>query len=385
MNTQTFLSYAKSRKDQWLAWLEAIVNIDSGSRDVDGLVLMHDFLKKRWETLGFQMETIKTETGPQLISRRTSNKADAPTLLIIGHTDTVFDRGTVAKRPFTIHDGRAYGPGVADMKGGLIAMLGVIETLKANDLLDHLNLIVVNNCDEEIGSICSRSQIEALAEDADWAFVFEPGRANGDIVLARKGGQAWTLDIQGSAAHAGVNPQDGASAIEAMSRKVLALHELNDYENGISVNVGVIHGGTRSNVVAEYTTAEIDARVPTLEADKRIKKAIEAIASTVEVQGTSSTLKFLNGRGPMEANSWNQSIFEMMKATAKDLGFDLGWQATGGGSDGNFTAAKGVPTMDGLGPVGGGYHSDEEYLEVDTLPLRVAMVASVIVQLAQPS
>lgn len=385
MNTQTFLSYTESRKDQWLAWLEAIVNIDSGSRDVDGLVLMHDFLKKRWETLGFQMETIKTETGPQLISRRTSNKADAPTLLIIGHTDTVFDRGTVAKRPFTIHDGRAYGPGVADMKGGLIAMLGVIETLKANDLLDHLNLIVVNNCDEEIGSICSRSQIEALAEDADWAFVFEPGRANGDIVLARKGGQAWTLDIQGSAAHAGVNPQDGASAIEAMSRKVLALHELNDYENGISVNVGVIHGGTRSNVVAEYTTAEIDARVPTLEADKRIKKAIEAIASTVEVQGTSSTLKFLNGRGPMEANSWNQSIFEMMKATAKDLGFDLGWQATGGGSDGNFTAAKGVPTMDGLGPVGGGYHSDEEYLEVDTLPLRVAMVASVIVQLAQPS
>lgn len=385
MNTQTFLSYAQGQKEQWLDWLETIVNIDSGSRDLDGLVLMHDFLKQRWTALEFQTETIKTETGPQLVSKHLSSKADAPTLLMIGHTDTVFDRGTVAKRPFTIHDGRAYGPGVADMKGGLIAMLGVVETLNASDLLDQLNLIVVNNCDEEIGSICSRSQIEALAEEADWAFVFEPGRANGDIVLARKGGQAWTLDIQGSAAHAGVNPQDGASAIEAMSRKVIALHELSDYENGISVNVGVIHGGTRSNVVAEYTTAEIDARVPTLEADKRIKKAIEAIASTVEVQGTSSTLKFLNGRGPMEANSWNQSIFEMMEETAKDLGFDLGWQATGGGSDGNFTAAKGVPTMDGLGPVGGGYHSDEEYLEVDTLPLRVAMVASVIVQLAQPS
>ncbi len=385
MNMDTLLNYTQQQKSTWLNWLETIVNIDSGSRDLDGLEQMHQFFKTRWKALGFTTESIQTDTGPQLISKHPSSKSDAPTLLLIGHTDTVFDRGTVAERPFTIRDGRAYGPGVADMKGGLIAMLGVIETLKANELLDQLNVIVVNNCDEEIGSICSRVHIEALAEDVDWAFVFEPGRANGDIVLARKGGQAWTLDIKGIAAHAGVNPQDGASSIEAMCRKIIALHKLNDYENGISVNVGVVHGGTRSNVVAEHTTAEIDVRVPTLEAEAQIKQAIETIATKKDVESTSNTLTYLNGRSPMVANSWNQSIFEMMQTTAKTFGFELGWQATGGGSDGNFTAAKSVPTVDGLGPVGGGYHSDSEYLEVDSLPLRVAMVASVVAQLSNPS
>jgi len=382
MNTDTLLSYAQHQKSTWLNWLETIVNIDSGSRDLEGLEQMHQFLKAQWEALGFQTESIQTETGPQLISKHQSSKSDASTLLMIGHTDTVFDRGTVAERPFTIRDGRAYGPGVADMKGGLVAILGVVETLKANNLLDQLNIIVVNNCDEEIGSICSKPHIDALAEGADWAFVFEPGRVNGDIVLARKGGQAWTLDIKGIATHAGVNPQDGASSIEAMSRKIIALHELNDYENGVSVNVGIVHGGTRSNVVAEHTTAEIDVRVPTLEAEAQIKQAIESIASAIDVEGTTNKLTYLNGRSPMVANSWTESIFEKMQATAKELGFELDWQATGGGSDGNFTAAKSVPTMDGLGPVGGGYHSDSEYLEVDSLPLRVTMVASVVAQLS---
>jgi len=295
----------------------------------------------------------------------------------------VFDRGTVQQRPFTIRDGRAYGPGVADMKGGLVAMLGVIEALQAVERLDAANFIVVNNCDEEISSECSRAIIEDCAQGADLALVFEPGRSDASIVTARKGGQAHVLEVSGKAAHAGVNPQAGASAIEALSRKVIALHALNDYELGLTVNVGVVQGGTRPNVVAERATAEIDVRAPTAELAEQVKQSIQEIVAREEVAGTQARVTLQSERGPMEQSDRTTSIFSEFQNVAQSLGFTLKTTATGGGSDGNFTSAKGVPTLVGLGPVGGGFHSDQEYLEVDSLPLRVALAAGGIVQLVK--
>jgi len=381
MNSNTLLDTCRSALPRWLELLERLVNTDSGSKDLDGLARMADLLSERWEALGFAIERVETDTGPQLIASRRSPRPGAPKLLLIGHTDTVFTRGTVQQRPFEIRDERAYGPGVADMKGGLVGMLGVVEALRAHDLLDSVSLIAVNNCDEEISSVHSRELIESHCDGCRAAFVFEPGRADGSIVTARKGGIGYALAVAGKAAHAGVNPQDGASAILALGRKVVALHALNEPQSGLSVNVGVLQGGTRANVVAERARAEIDVRTTTPEMAERVKADIARIAARSDVPGTQSALTLRSERPPMNPSDETNRLIELFQRSASDLGFELNVAATGGGSDGNFTAARGVPTVDALGPVGGGYHSDREYLEVDSIPQRAALAACVIARL----
>jgi len=381
INPPRLLDYCQQSQPRWLAFLETLVNTDSGSRDFDGLNTMCSLLKPKWETLGFACTVTDTETGPQLVARHPSPMAEAPTVLLIGHIDTVFDRGAASERPFTVRDGRAYGPGVADMKGGDVCMLGAIEALNYHKLLDAVNVIVVHNCDEEISSKCSRAIIESAAEEADVALVFEAGRMDGSIVTARKGGQAYTLEIVGKAAHAGVNPQEGASAIEALSRKITDFHALTHYDSGLTVNVGVVSGGTRPNVVAERASAEIDVRTPTPEIAEQVKGDIRAIAEREDVPGTRSKLTLRSERGPMVLAETTKPLLRLYLQTAAELDIEIDHTATGGGSDGNFTAAKGATTLDGLGPIGGFYHSDQEYLEVNSLAQRAALAAAVIARL----
>lgn len=382
MPAQELFDFCQTSQPRWLKLLEQMVNIDSGSRDRSGLEAMIKLLESRWQALGFKTEKTDSESGPQLLASHRSTNPDAPTVLMVGHVDTVFDRGAAQKRPFTVRDGRAYGPGVADMKGGIVSMLGVVETLKEHESLAAANFIVVHNCDEEIGSKYSKNLIESAAERADVALIFEPGRADGSIVTQRKGGQSYVLKITGKAAHSGVNPQDGASAIEALSKKVVALHQLTDYDAGLTVNVGVINGGSRSNVVADQALAEIDVRIPTHDIAEEVKQAIHDIAFREDVAGTTSQLTCQSERGPMVPSSKTAPLIELYQKTASELGIDLQCAATGGGSDGNFTSAKGVPTLDALGPVGGFYHSEDEYLEIDSLPVRIALAATVIQRLA---
>jgi glutamate carboxypeptidase len=378
-----FLNYAQQSQTRWLDFLETLVNTDSGSRDIEGLQKMCALLKEKWESLGFTTEVTDTETGPQLVARRSSPNPNAPTVMLIGHTDTVFDRGATQERPFTIKDGRAYGPGVADMKGGDVVIVAAAETLDHHDLLDTVNIIVVHNCDEEISSICSRDIIESLADEADAAFVFEAGRLDGSIVSARKGGQAHTLEVFGKAAHSGVNPQEGASAIEALSHKVIALHGLTDYATGLTVSVGVVSGGTRANVVADHAKASIDVRTPTLEIAEQVKRDIQTIIDRDHVPGTSAKVTLTSERGPMVLDEATKPLCTLHQENAKVLGLEIGATATGGGSDGNFTAAKGTPTLDGLGPVGGLYHSVDEYMEVDSVAPRATLAAALIAQLPE--
>lgn len=381
MPAHELLAFCRASQPRWLELLEQMVNIDSGSLDQPGLEAMIQLLESRWQALGFETEKTDSESGPHLVATHRAGNSDAPTVLMIGHVDTVFDRGAAQQRPFTVRDGRAYGPGVADMKGGVVSMLGVVETLKGNELLDAANFIVVHNSDEEIGSKCSKTLIESVAGQADVALIFEPGRADGSIVAQRKGGQSYILEIAGKAAHSGVNPQDGASAIEALSKKVVALHRLTDYDVGLTVNVGVIHGGSRSNVVADQASAEIDVRAPTRDIAEEVKRAIHNIAFREDVSGTTSQLTCQSERGPMAPSSKTTPLIELYRETASELGIDLQCTATGGGSDGNFTSAKGVPTLDALGPVGGLYHSEDEYLDIDSLPVRIALTATVIKRL----
>lgn len=383
MNPRTILAYCQPTPARWLKLLEQLVNTDSGSYDPAGLETMIRLMKTQWETLGFVTEVVSANAGSHLVAKRFSKHAQAPTLLLLGHLDTVFDRGAAAKRPFTVKGNRAHGPGVADMKGGLVLMLGVMEALKAHGLLDAAHWLIVHNSDEEIGSNSSKPTIEALARQANAALVFEPGRPDGSIVTARKGGQAYVLEVRGKAAHAGVNPQDGASAIETLCRKVVQLHQLTDHEAGLTVNVGVIQGGSRSNVIADHARAEVDVRTPTPELAQKAKDAIYKICEQPEVPGTTIQVTLRGERPPMVPTTQSQAMLSHFQAIARELGFPLKWTATGGGSDGNITAACGVPTLDGLGPVGGGYHSNDEYLEVDSLAQRAALSALAICRIAQ--
>lgn len=383
MNLHQLMSFCTQSTVRWLKLLEQLVNTDSSSYDPAGLETVIGLIRSQWEALGFSTELVLSDRGPHLVAKRRSAQAEAPTLLLLGHVDTVFDPGTAAKRPFTVKGNRAYGPGVADMKGGLVLMLGLIETLQAYDLLDVAHWLVVHNNDEEIGSIGSKAMIEMLARQADAAFVFEPGRPDGSIVTARKGGQAYVLEVQGKAAHAGVNPQDGASAIETLCRKVVQLHQLNDYQAGVTVNVGVIQGGSRSNVVADHARAEVDVRTPTPELAQWAKDGVYEICRRPEVAGTKVQVTLRGERRPLVPTAKSQALLGVFKKTAQELGYQLKWTATGGGSDGNITAACGVPTLDGLGPVGGGFHSPDEYLEVGSLAQRAALAAGALCRLGE--
>ncbi len=360
-----------------LRLLETLVNMDTGSRCLDGLASASSWLRERLEELGFAVEQYAhAAAGPTLVGRRFG--AGRLRLLFLGHYDTVFDAGEAARRPFRVRDGRAYGPGVADMKAGLITLWESLRALNAAGWDDYAALVVIHNADEEVGSGASRGIIEAEGRNCDLCLVHEPGRHDGSVVTARKGVGRYTLAVRGRAAHAGVNPEDGASAVVALARKILEIHALNDPSRGVSANTIVTAGGTRSNVVPDLAEAEIDLRLPTAAAGAQTIARLEEIARVEHLPGTRATLSGEINRPPFEAGPGSMALFELAQEAAAMLGFPLSAATTGGGSDGNFIATLGVPVLDGMGAVGGGYHGPDDYLDLVTLPQRAALTALLV-------
>jgi glutamate carboxypeptidase len=299
-------------------------------------------------------------------------------VLFLAHYDTVFPSEEVRRRPFLSDGRRAYGPGVADMKGGIVTLWEALRLLAAGGWSEFASLTVIHNADEEIGSPRSRVMIEEEARRADVCFVLEPGRPDGAVVTARKGVGRYTLTVHGKAAHAGAYPQDGASAVVALAHKIVELHALNDYGRGLTVNAIVTEGGTRSNVVPEVARAEIDVRVPAMAQVAALEARLWEIAATEHLPRTRGVLEGGLNRPPMEPSPRGQALLALAQGLARALGFPLPATGTGGGSDGNFVAALGVPVLDGLGAVGGGFHSAEEYLEIASLPQRAALLALLV-------
>jgi glutamate carboxypeptidase len=297
-------------------------------------------------------------------------------ILFVGHMDTVFPMGTTQKRPFRIEAERAYGPGVCDMKGGIVCLLYALEALREAkpDVYDNITIDVVFNSDEEVLSPTSRPIIERLAKNARTVCVFEPARPGGEYVIRRKGVGKYIMKVTGRAAHAGAQPEEGRSAIGEIAHKIVALHALTDYTAGTTVNVGVVHGGERSNVVAESAYAEIDVRVRDVEAADQLDKQIRAIAKNKTISDTTCELTGGVQFPPMVPTPVSKRLFEAIQAAGRTLGLKLQGIATGGGSDGNHTAQF-APTLDGMGPQGSGAHSDREYMEVTTLTERSKITA----------
>jgi len=304
-----------------------------------------------------------------------------PRVLMIGHTDTVFDPGTVAERPFTIEGDRALGPGVSDMKGGLLLGFFAIEVLQEVGFDGFGQVTYICNPDEEIGSPWSRDVIKAEAVNADVAFVLEGARENGDIVSARKGVSDYTLEIVGRAAHAGVEPERGRNAILEAAHRTVALQALNGRWPGVTVNVGVVHGGTRPNVVAERCLLEVDVRSPEESSFQKAEAAVEAIAREHTVPDVMVNVTGGGWHRPMEKREGGARLAGLAIGVAADLGFELKDAATGGASDANTTSAAGVPTLDGLGPIGGDDHSPKEWLDLTSVVPRISLLAGLLSRL----
>jgi len=369
-----------ARLPRFLAELETMVNIDCGSYTPDGVNRIADLVAAELRALGASVNRHPhrpsdggAQLGDVVIGRLPGEGAR---ILLIGHMDTVFEAGTAAERPFRIEGDRAFGPGVTDMKAGLLAGLHAVGALHEAD--SRPSITFVANPDEEIGSPFSTAFIRELAPQHDAVLVLECARANGDIVSARKGIADYHLSITGRAAHAGVEPEKGRSAIVEAANLVLALHALNGRWPTVTVNAGVIRGGTRPNVVAEHCELQVDLRASTREAFDAAAAEVARIAASPTVQDVRTELHAIASHPPMEKTDAAAGLVSLAVEIAGEIGFELHDAATGGASDANTTAALGLPTIDGLGPVGGDDHSVDEWLDVTSIAPRTTLLAALI-------
>ena len=369
--------------------LERLVNIDCGSYTPDGVDEVGRFVGAFFERLGARVEHRPDQTGRlggTVVATIDGAPGPGPRVLLVGHMDTVFEPGTAAQRPFRIDDGIAYGPGVTDMKGGLLSGLYAIAALRGElgpSSLPFERLAFVANPDEEIGSPTSTPHIREVAAESDVCLVLECARANGDIVSARKGIADLRIDIRGRAAHAGVEPEKGRSAILAGAHLVTAVHELNGRWPGVTANVGVFKAGTRPNIVPDEAHLEVDLRGVRKADLEAAVEAVRAMAAEPAVPDVTMTIETLARWWPMEKLEASGRLVDHAGALAGRLGFAARDAATGGASDANTTSGMGVPTLDGLGPIGGRDHSPDEYLEVDSIVPRTTLVAALLLAIAR--
>jgi len=369
-----------ARRERFIEDLARLVGIDCGSYTPVGVNRVADAVGEALAELGANVERIghrptrgERQLGDLVIGRL---EGSGPRLLLIGHMDTVFDYGTAAERPFRIDGERATGPGVSDMKGGLLAGLHALAALQAIGVRPSVTFVA--NPDEEIGSPFSTPHIRRLSRAHDAALVLECARANGDIVSARKGIADYEITLTGRAAHAGVEPEKGRSAIVEAAHQVLALHALNGRWPSVTVNAGVIEGGTRPNVVAASCRMELDVRASSSAEFDQAAAEVKAIVTRPTLGGIGAELRQVAFHPPMERTPANARLAELAIAIAAELGFEVRDTLTGGASDANTTSAAGLPSLDGLGPIGGDDHSADEWLDLASVAPRTTLLAGLI-------
>jgi glutamate carboxypeptidase len=367
------------RESEWLSKVvKELVACESPSIDRAALEKCADLLAARLTAAGASVRRLPgAPTANHVLAEWPGN---GPTVLLLGHFDTVWPVGQLARMPIREEQGRLFGPGVFDMKAGLALGILAVRALQSHPpggVMPRVRFLATS--DEEVGSGTSRATIERLARASAAVLVLEPSLPGGALKTARKGVGEFEIVAHGVSAHAGVDPDAGASAVHELARQITAIEALADRSRGLSVNVGVIDGGTRPNVVAERAHAVIDVRIARLEDAALVTSAFEQIRAVdprvrLEVRGGIN-------RPPMERSEGVARLYAVARDVAQEMGADLGEGATGGGSDGNFTAALGVPTLDGLGAVGDGPHALHEHILINELPWRAALVAGILARL----
>jgi len=367
------LDYVRSQQHVLTNLTKNLVEAESPSARPETHDGVRRILRLALASAGYESrETGGRDTSRHVFARSSDRKRGQPSQLVIGHYDTVWPVGTIEERPFRIDGNIVHGPGSFDMKGGLAQIVLALRVIRDLQLETPVSPVVFVNADEEIGSRSSTRYIRLLAKHADRALVLEPALGErGDIKTARKGIGRFTISVFGKAAHAGLNPEGGASAILELSHVIQSMFSLNDVERGITVNVGTVDGGIQPNVIAPHSTAVVDVRVPTVAAGNEIEYIIHSLQPTtpnvrLHIEGGI-------GRPSMEPTPRNQKLWERTKHAGDELGLQLHQTRAGGGSDGNTTSLY-TATIDGLGPVGDGAHAVHEHLLIDKTLERTALL-----------
>ncbi len=373
MNPKDLLEYFQTRTDKIADSIQEIVEIESPSNDVEGSRSVVDWIEAETKKISdsFNFERVFAENyGEHLIIRGfTSNEKP---ILILGHTDTVHPRGSKAKNPTRIENGKVYGCGSFDMKANIILVLEVLRCFKEFELKPKRPITFLLSCDEEIGSPTGKEIVECEARASEFCLVCEPS-ANGKAKTGRKGTGMFTLKTHGIPAHAGLEPEKGASAILEISRQIPLIQELNDLKNGTTANVCTIEGGTTSNVIPEFASCEIDVRFTKKAEAEKIENALKNLKSFDEK--VSLSIEGEINRPPMERTENVVKLFEKARNLAVSFEYNLEETQVGGASDGNFVGALGVPVLDGLGIAGNGAHTLEEFVFIEDIPKRAALLA----------
>jgi glutamate carboxypeptidase len=380
-DSHSLLKYFVDRQNEIVAFIRALVETESPSGDEAGGKAVVSLLSAAAETIGdVKVEILPANNcGQHLRLTAFANAPESAPIMLLGHTDTVHARGSIVERPWRVEANKAYGPGVFDMKANCVLALEVIRAFAQTGLRPKRPVVVLLTCDEETGSASGRPLVEAAAKEASSVLVLEPSGSGGRVKTGRKGTGMYSLVARGRAAHAGLEPEKGASAVLELARQTERLHAFNVTCRGISVNVGVFHGGTMSNVVAADAHAEIDVRFTSAaEADFIQNEILKLQPFDDRVQ---LTLTGGINRPPLERTEKVLKLFQQAKKIAAQLGFDLGETQVGGASDGNFAAAVGAAVLDGLGIEGDGAHATHEHIILDDIPRRGALIAGLIASL----
>ena len=367
------------RRDEVAALVGELVSIESPSDDSASLKRMADRIASLFEPFGkIERHPLGPDGAPHLDLRIDGPASDRVTLVVC-HYDTVWPVGTLARTPFSVDaSGVARGPGVLDMKGGIALLWHALGELRRLGQTAPRPIRVLFTCDEEFRSATSRDLIEDAARTAAVAFVLESPLPGGVLKTARKGTATYAIAIEGRAAHAGVEPEKGVNALSELAHQIQAIHALADPKRGTTLNVGVARGGTRSNVVPAQAEAEVDLRSSELAESQRVDRAMLSLAP--HLPGARVTVTRRSQKPPMERTPQIAALFQRARAIGAGMGVTLDEGSTGGGSDGNLTAAAGVPTLDGLGPEGEGAHAENEHILVESLPRRAALIAGLLVE-----
>lgn len=384
---QRLIAHLESREQAYIERLRKLVDQNSGIDNPQGRLACLAMLEQVYKMLGFDCERVaKPGEMVHLVARRPAlgkTAAGAPKILILGHFDTVYDADTTFLS-FTREGQYLRGPGVGDMKGGLVVALATLEAINSIGRLGEFDWLCIHNADEEIQSPTSRELIEQLAVGRDFCLDFEIGRKTGAVVRSRAGVGRYFITVHGKAAHAGMDHSDGVNAIVGMAKIIEQLAALGDATRGTTLNVGTIHGGVKRNIVPDLCKIEVDVRVLTTAEGARIDSEVRRICATAPVKNARVDVLGGIGRPPWQRNAQSEALIFHFQHIARAFGIILGAEDTGGGSDANFTAALGIPTIDGLGPIGEGPHTFDERIESHSIVERAKLTALAVLTWTRP-
>lgn len=368
----------KEYPDSVFSLLEEFVNMDSCSTDKADTDQFADRVELEFKKIGMSTERIRSQyTGDFL---QCTAGSGSKRILMLGHMDTVFPSGTARKRPFSRDGNMLYGPGVLDMKGGILVILYAVKKAMKS-LPEDTQLMVFLNSDEETGSEYSRDEILKRAKSAAVCLSFESAKI-GTLTTERKGIISFNMDVKGVSAHSGVNYEKGRSAIHEIAHKICSLYSLSDREREITVNAGTISGGDKINIIAEHAAAGAEIRYFNKKDEGPLKEAVLKIIERPFIEGTAASVDFISERPPLKADDGCKRLFELTRSEAKRLGRDLKSRRTGGGGDASFAACVGIPVIDGLGPEGENSHTESEFALADSFPFKIELASKIIIDIA---